>query len=202
MAAALLVGSARGRRTGPCSRSTRRRAPSSNGEYFCDSITAFLLLWKSTSISSRPASIRATSSASMPAGCRSNGWPPPTSARPRPRARRSPASRFRSRDRRCSRFAKCRPARRRSCRSWTRKYFSVSMSALGDGAQQPRRGRPLQRQRRDLLGDVVDLDVEPGGVLGEPAQVRIGRGPSVRLLRQPRHRPVVDHLAVSSHHGV
>ena len=38
--------------------------------------------------------------------------------------------------------------------------------------------------------------VETDGVLREPAQVRIGGGPAVRVLRQPRHRPVVDHLAV------
>ena len=38
------------------------------GEYFCESMLAFRLLWKSTSMSSSPASTRATSSASMPAG--------------------------------------------------------------------------------------------------------------------------------------
>ena len=34
----------RGRRTGPSSRSTSRPSPSSNGEYFCDSISALRLL--------------------------------------------------------------------------------------------------------------------------------------------------------------
>ena len=38
-------------------------------------------------------------------------------------------------------------------------------------------------------------DVQPGGVLPEPAQARIGRRPPEHLLVQPRHRPVVDHLA-------
>ena len=46
--------------------STSRPRPISYGVYFCDSISAFLLLKKSTSMSSRPASTRATSSASMP----------------------------------------------------------------------------------------------------------------------------------------
>ena len=36
----------------------------------------------------------------------------------------------------------------------------------------------------------------PRGVLPEPAQARIRGRPAERLLRQPRHRPVVDHLAV------
>ena len=78
----------------------------------------------------------------------------------------------------------------------TRKYFRRSMSAPADRAQQLRRGRPLQRERRDLLRDVLDGHVEAGGVLPEPAQARIRRRPAERLLRQPRHRPVVDHLAV------
>ena len=60
----------------PLSRLTRRPSPISYGEYICDAIIAFLLLKKSTSMSSSPASIRATSSASMPAGLMSNGRPP------------------------------------------------------------------------------------------------------------------------------
>ena len=67
---------------------------------------------------------------------------------------------------------------------------------VGHGVEQPARGRPLQRQRGHLLGDVFDRDVEADRVLREPAQARIGRGPAERVLRQPRHRAVVDHLAV------
>ena len=62
------------------SRLTSRPRPISYGVYFCDGISAFLLLKKSTSISSSPASTRATSSASMPAGLMSNGAPASISA--------------------------------------------------------------------------------------------------------------------------
>ncbi len=58
------------------SRLTSRPRPISYGEYICEAIIALRLLKKSTSISSSPASIRATSSASMPAGLMSNGRPP------------------------------------------------------------------------------------------------------------------------------
>ncbi len=66
----------------------------------------------------------------------------------------------------------------------------------GRRAQQLRRGRPLERERRRLLRDVLDGHVEAGRVLPEPAQARIRRRPAERLLRQPRDRPVVNHLAV------
>ena len=62
------------------SRLTSRPSPISYGEYACDGIIAFLLLKKSTSTSSRPASTRATSSASIPAGLMSNLFPPAISA--------------------------------------------------------------------------------------------------------------------------
>ena len=77
-----------------------------------------------------------------------------------------------------------------------RKYFSVDRSASHTSRQQPRRRRPLQRQRGDALGNVLDADVQARCVLGEPAQVRIGRGPAEHLIGHARHRPVVDHLAV------
>ena len=67
---------------------------------------------------------------------------------------------------------------------------------LRDRAQQLRGRRALQRHRRDLLRHVFDPDVHAARVLPEPAQARIRRRPAERLLRQPRHRPVVDHLAV------
>ena len=80
-AAAMFLGERlSGRRTAACPSWTSRPSPISNGVYFWDSISAFLLLLKSTSMSRRPASTRATSSASMPAGWMSYGRPPDISA--------------------------------------------------------------------------------------------------------------------------
>ena len=59
---------------------TRRPSPSSKGVYACDGMSARRLLWKSTSMSRRPASMRATSRASIPAGLSPNRRPPSTSA--------------------------------------------------------------------------------------------------------------------------
>ena len=58
------------------------------------------------------------------------------------------------------------------------------------------RGRPLQRQGRHLLGDVLDLHVQSARVRHQPAQVRMRRRPAIRLLGHPRHRAVVDDGAV------
>ena len=132
----------------------------------------------------------------MPVGCRSKARAGRRRSRPRPAARRPTASRSRSRDRRCSRCARCRPARRRSIPRSARKYFSAVDRRRATCRSSRRRRRALQRERRDLLGDVVDRDVEARRVLGEPAQVRIGGRPAIHLLRHPRHRAIVDDLAV------
>ena len=79
----------------------------------------------------------------------------------------------------------------------TRKYRSESMSASATlRAARARDVGPLKRQRRHLLRDVLDVDAQAGRVLPEPAEARIGGGPAILLLAQPRHRPVIDDLAV------
>ena len=67
---------------------------------------------------------------------------------------------------------------------------------LADRPKHARRCRSLQRERRDILRDVLDLHSQAGRVLPEPPQARIGRRPPVRLLPEPRHGAIVDHLAV------
>ena len=77
------------------------------------------------------------------------------------------------------------------------KVFQVSeVGIFGNRFQKPRRGWPLQRQRGHALRDVFDPHLEPDGVLGEPAQARVGRGPAINVFIEPRHRAVVDHFAV------
>ena len=181
---------------GRLSSCTSRPSPISNGEYFCASIIAFLLLKKSTSISSSPASTRATSSASMPAGLMSNGAAAVPSARPRPRPRGPTASRSRSRDRRCSRCARCPPARRRSCRCVTRKYFRPSMSASATARAAAPRSDPAARAPRPARRCPRSSTSRPVAFCVN--QRRLGSAAVQRnvVLRQPRHRAVVDHLAV------
>ena len=77
-----------------------------------------------------------------------------------------------------------------------RKYFRSADVGVGHGVEQAARGRALERERGHLLGDVLDRDAQADGVLRQPAQAGIGRGPAERVLRQPRHGPVVDDLAV------
>ena len=66
---------------------------------------------------------------------------------------------------------------------------------IGHGLQQMPRRRSLQRQGRNALGHVVDGDLETDGILREPAQARIGRGPPVAVLTRPRHGSIIDHLS-------
>src|SRR6185436_7138879 len=56
--------------------------------------------------------------------------------------------------------------------------------------------RTLERDRRDLLGDVIDGDVEVAGVEGQPAELGVGGGPEVLGLGESMDRAVVDDLAV------
>jgi hypothetical protein len=58
------------------------------------------------------------------------------------------------------------------------------------------RVRALERDRGRPLGDVVDRDVEAGGVHPQPAELRIRRGPAERAVIEGVDGPVVDHLAV------
>ena len=110
--------------------------------------------------------------------------------------RRPTGSRSRNRGRPCSRSARSRRGRRRSCPRVTRKYLSFSMSASATRFAAAARGRPLEGERRDLLGDVLDLDLHPDRVLAEPAQRRVRGRPAVDVLLEARDGPVVDGLAV------
>ncbi len=67
---------------------------------------------------------------------------------------------------------------------------------VGHGPQHTGGHRPLQRQRRRRLGHVFDVDAEPGRILRDPPQRRIGRCPAKPLLIEPRHGAIVDHHAV------
>src|SRR3974377_698915 len=56
--------------------------------------------------------------------------------------------------------------------------------------------RTLERDRRDALGDLLDLDLEAPGVQAQPAEGGVGgREPPGRLV-EPRQRPVVEPPAV------
>ena len=56
--------------------------------------------------------------------------------------------------------------------------------------------RPLEGKGGNTFRDILDLDIQPHGVLPKPSQTGIGRGPSILLLVQSRDRPVIDHLAL------
>ena len=63
------------------------------------------------------------------------------------------------------------------------------------GVQQCAGGRTLKRKRGDALGNVFYRDVQTGGILKEPPQIRIGGRPPKRFLAQSRHRAIVDDFA-------
>ena len=107
-----------------------------------------------------------------------------------------PASRSRNPDRLCTRCARC-PRERRPMRP--RRHAEVFQRldvGLRRRPQHARRRGTLKRQRRNTFRDILDLDVQPDGVLPKPSQAGIGGGPSIRLLVQPRDRPVIDDLAL------
>ena len=52
---------------------------------------------------------------------------------------------------------------------------ALASERVRDDPQERRRRGPLQRERRDRLGDILDVDVEPGRLRADPAQVRFGR---------------------------
>src|SRR5581483_919849 len=56
-------------------------------------------------------------------------------------------------------------------------------------------GWPLQCKRRDLLRDVLNLNIHVVAVLAKPAQARIGRCPAVLIFFEAGDGSVVDDLA-------
>jgi hypothetical protein len=66
----------------------------------------------------------------------------------------------------------------------------------GRGLEDGPRLRPLEGNGRDLLRDVLDVDVQPRRVHPEPPDLGIRSGPPERPIIQAMHRSVVDDLAV------
>ena len=107
-----------------------------------------------------------------------------------------PGSTARSRGRRCSRSAR---------RRWRPGRSSTRGAGSSAGRRTTRRSRP--RGRRARAGPGARARRSPrsprrsstssrGGVLAQPAELRVGGGPAEALLVEPVDRPVVDDLAV------
>ena len=78
---------------------------------------------------------------------------------------------------------------------------SAEVAQVGEGLagrhlEHRSRARPLERESGQRLRDVLDVDVEAGRVLAEPAVLRVGGGPAELALGDPVDRAVVDDLAV------
>ena len=176
--------------------STSRAMPSSNGVYFCDSIRALRLPWKSTSISNksgldaRDVERQHADRVEVERGAgRHDGVPDLQRCLPRhPDLVAKVAGVAGARD--IYRHAGNGPA-------GGAEVAQANPDVGGtDAAQERGRRRSLQRQRRHLFRHVLDLDVEARRVLRQPAQARVRRRPAIRLLPHSRHRPVVDDLAI------
>src|SRR4029077_1773432 len=74
--------------------------------------------------------------------------------------------------------------------------LEVRNFGFGDFLQQPCGGRALEGKRRDLVGDVFDGDIEPQGVLMEPAEAGVGGGPTVGVLVEAGDGAIVNHFAL------
>ena len=88
------------------------------------------------------------------------------------------------------------------CPLVTRKYRSDVDVGVGRRAQDLRRRRALQRQRRDLLGDVFDLDLRPAAFWR--SHRRLGSAAVQRYACSPSRATVPSSMTLpcSSHHGV
>ena len=144
--------------------------------------------------SARPRAGRRPGRACRPAGSRRPRRPP--SARPRPPPRARPGSTARSRGRRCSRSVTRRPRRPADLRGPSPEVAQVGERLAGRRLEDVPRQRALEGERGGRFGLLVDRDVEPGAVLAQPAELRVGRGPAVAPLVEAMDRPVVDDLAV------
>src|SRR5580658_321513 len=74
------------------------------------------------------------------------------------------------------------------------KIFQIRNICFRHFLQQAPRCRPLQRQRCHFVRNVFHLHVQPQRILVKPANARIRRRPAVRILAQPRNRPVINHF--------
>ncbi len=139
--------------------------------------------------------MRATSSASMPAGRRSKRAPAAMSAS---HTRVASVPRHPDFVAEIARVAGARDVDRNAGDASARDSEILQRLHVGLGhlAQQRSRRRTLHRERRDGLRHVFDRHVESDGILHEPSQARIGGGPAIALLPQPRHRPVIDDFAL------
>ena len=102
------------------------------------------------------------------------GRPRPRRPRPRQRARRRPGSRARSRGRRCSRSARPSLGARAivACRAGR---STAGSRPRGETGQDLARSRPLDREDRRVLADVLDRDAAAAPMRPcEPGEVRLG----------------------------
>src|SRR5215469_10731565 len=74
--------------------------------------------------------------------------------------------------------------------------FQVLDVGFGDAFEQFARCRTLQGQRRELLGDVFDLNLKSDGILTKPAQIGVGGSPAIGVFSQSCNGAVVNDLAV------
>ena len=146
-------------------------------------------------MSSSPASTRATSSASMPAACRSNCLPFSASAsqnfnsiipwHPDFVSQIAGVAGAGDVDGNAGNFA-----------AGDAEIFQIRDIGFGDGLQQLGRRGSLQSERGDFLGNILDLNIHVQAVLAEPAQAGIGGGPAIDVFFETRNGAVVDDLAL------
>ena len=141
-----------------------------------------------------PASIRATSSASIPAGVIPYGVPVSINA-----SHSGSASRRVQPDLEAevAGVAGAGDGDREDPRSFAAvilKYFKSVKSVSVSRWRISREAGPCKRKGRGGFGDVVDGDFESDGVGFQPAQVRVGRGHAEHVLVEAGDRAVVEHF--------
>ena len=70
------------------------------------------------------------------------------------------------------------------------------MSTSATARSSPAVVGPWSASAATRVGDVLDLHVETGGMLRDPAEIRLGRRPAEAVVLEPGHGAVVEHQAV------